>query len=70
MSDSDIGDEVPTTELSAVACFPHGPAYVLALMDKQGDLTAYRLSEQKLRQVAVVIARAVEGQPVGSLPGF
>ncbi|MFB1297339.1 hypothetical protein ACAG24_017655 [Mycobacterium sp. pW049] len=65
LSDSDIGDEIPTHGLNAIAAFKHGPGYVLSLMDDDGTLTTYTLSGPRLRQVATVIANAVQGIPSG-----
>ena len=62
-------DEIPATELNAVAVFPHGNTYAFALMDRDGNLTAYNLSPGKLRQVFMVIGEALQPGLLASL-GF
>jgi hypothetical protein len=62
-------DEIPASDLNAVALFPHGNAYALALMDRDGNLTAYHLSQGKLRQVFMVIGEALQPGLLASL-GF
>lgn len=69
MSDQDIADETPTTELTAVAVFPHGDGFALALLDRDGALTAYRLNEPKLRQLFAHIGEALQPGLLASL-GF
>ncbi|MFN6542801.1 hypothetical protein [Mycolicibacterium nivoides] len=62
-------DEIPAAELNAVAVFPHGNVYAFALMDRDGNLTAYHLSQGKLQQVFMVIGEALQPGLLASL-GF
>lgn len=66
MSDQEIGEELPAHGLNAIAAFKHGDGYALALVDDDGATHAYTVSDAKLRQVFVIIGRALEGLPSGT----
>lgn len=67
MSDQDIADEIPSTELNAVAAFPHRDGYALAFMDHDGTLTTFRLSRAKLTEVFAQIGEALQPGLLASL---
>jgi hypothetical protein len=67
VSDQDIGQDLDATELEAVAAFEHGPHFILATLGDDGQLHTYKLTRNKLTQLAVVVLKALDGVPSGSI---
>lgn len=61
-----MNDEIPAPELNALAVYPHGNGYALALVGADGATHAYTMSEAKLRQAFVLIGNALQGLPIGT----
>lgn len=60
-------NELPTTELQAIACYPtNGNQYALVLVDDNGT-HAHTLSENKLKTIFAVIGEALQPGLIASL---